>query len=257
MSRIGANLSGVERLLINSLQKSNAALTISNLRLATGKKINSASDDPSAFTSLSRLQTELKVVDKTASNIAAASSRVSKTQLALDSIRTQLNLIRTKAIEDEAGGLDAASRTANQTAIDAAINEINRLATSDIDGRRLLDGSADFRVSGRNDSQVTDVEVYSVGGGTLLTEATAAELTYTGSNGLITDAATVTITGEQGSYQIGVATTDSLAEVVRSINQQAGATGVRAKAEGDSLKIFSENSGSTEAIAIVVDSGTF
>ena len=88
---------------------------------------------------------------------------MSKTQLALDQIRANLDVIRTKALEDENQTLTANQRAANQAAIDAAIVEINRLAASDINGRRVLDGSANFRFSGLNPSQVADLRVYSTG----------------------------------------------------------------------------------------------
>ena len=69
MSRIGAHLSGIERTLLNRLAEANAAATVNALRIATGQKINAPSDDPSAFVTLSRLQTRLTTVTAATANV--------------------------------------------------------------------------------------------------------------------------------------------------------------------------------------------
>ena len=161
MGRIGAHLSGIERALLNSLAEANAAATINSLRLATGKNVNAPSDDPSAFLALSQIQGRLSTVTATMANVTAASSMVSQAQTTLDQIRTQLNTLRTELLKDEDGSLTAEQRAEAQANIDAAITEIESLAATEIDGRRLLDGSADYTVSGRNSSQVADLRVHS------------------------------------------------------------------------------------------------
>jgi flagellin-like hook-associated protein FlgL len=55
LGRIGATITGVELRLLNQLSEANAAASLNALRLATGKRINSAADDPSGFIDLSRL----------------------------------------------------------------------------------------------------------------------------------------------------------------------------------------------------------
>jgi flagellin-like hook-associated protein FlgL len=257
MGRIGATLSGVERALLNRLADANAAITLGNLRLVTGKKINSPADNPLAFIELSLLRSRLKTVTSTLSNVTVASGLVSKTQLALDQIRANLDIIRGKALEDENQTLTVNQRAANQAAIDAAIVDINRLAGSNINGRRVLDGSANFRFSGLNPSQVADLRVYRAGGPQPVVAAEPAELTYTGSGGKIAANATFTLAGRLGSTTLSVTTSDTLADVVGRINSVAATTDVTARLDGNQLLLASVATGSTAKVAVSVGSGSF
>ncbi len=264
MSRISVSLSGIERNLLNRLAEANAAATLSSLRMATGSKINFPSDDPSTFVMLSGWQSQLGAVRNTMFNVTAASSIVTQTQTTLGSIRTQLNTIRTELLKDESRSLTAAQRTASQATIDTAITQINALAATEIDGRRILDGSADFNVSGRDSSHVADVKVYSTGGspvtisGSITQAATQAELVHTGIAGAkIEFDATFTVTGDLGSEQFSVTANDLLSDVVTKINDDSHKTGVTASVAGNDLTLTSVNYGSNADIAITVSTGTF
>jgi len=264
MGRIGVTLSGIERSLLNQLAEANAAATLSALRMATGSKINHAGDDPSAFVRLSELQNRLSSVQATMDNVTAAGSMVTQTQSAVDGIRTQLNTIRTELLKDESGGLTAAERAEAQANIDAAIAQINTLATTEIDGRRLLDGSANFRISGRNFSQVADVRVYSTGGRTLTIDgsvtaaATQAELTYNGQGGSKIDGdATFTLTGSSGAVEFTVVNNEALSTVATRINNESHKTGVTVAVSGNDLIFSSVEYGTTAEVTIDVSAGTF
>jgi len=264
MSRIGATLSGAERTLLNRLAEANAAATINTLRLATEKKINYPSDDPAAFVMLSRLQGRLSLVTATMSNVTAASSIISQAQTTLDQIRTQLNTIRTELLKDEDRTLTASERAAAQANIDSAIDQINILAATDIDGRRVLDGSADYDVSGRRSTQVADLVVHSIVDGSsptisgnVLQTATQAELVYTGASGKTTADATFTLTGALGSASITVINNEDLDDVAERINDNSHKTGITASVSGDDLTFTSVEYGTSATASIEVTSGTF
>ena len=265
MSRIGASLSGIERTLLNRLADANAAATLSTLRLATGSKINAPSDDPAAFVRLSGLQSQLSKVTATMSNVSAAGSVVSQSQTTLDSIRTQLSLIRTELVKDEGRTLSQADRDAGQVKIDAAIAQINSLASTEINGQRPLDGSGDFVVSGRDSTQVADLRVHTTGGsvltisGKVTQAADQAQLTYTGKTGQATVVtnATFTITGDLGSAEYTVSENDALSGLVTLINNDSHKTGVTASLSDDDLTLTSVNYGTNADIAVTVGTGTF
>jgi len=263
MSRIGANLSGIERSLLNRLAEANAAATLSSLRMATGSKINSPSDDPSAFVMLSGLQSQLGTLVAAMTNVTAASSMITQVQSTLDSVRTQLEAIHIELIADEDGGLTGAERADAQANIDAAIQQIDVLVATKIDGRRLLDGSADFDVSGRNFSQVADIRVYSTGGstqtisGSVTQAASQAELTFTGTSGQVGTNATFTLSGDSGSVEITVTAAEQLSTLQTEINANSHKTGVTASLVGDVLTFNSVDYGSDADLAVVVSSGTF
>ena len=263
-NRIGASLSGVERILLNRLAEANTAATLSNLRLATGRRINSPSDDPSAFVTLTNFRTRLNNVTSAMSNVTNASSVVSQVQSTLVRIRTQLDTIRTKALEDADGALTADERAANQAAIDEAIIEVNRLVQKEIGGRRLLEGSADFRVAGWDSSEFRSVRVYSLGpnesksiSGTVTVAAERAELTHTDGSGEITDDATLTLTGDRGSAEISVEDGETFETVATRINAVAYLTGVTADVDGNDLNLTSIAFGSQAEVTIEVTDGTF
>ena len=265
MSRIGAHLSGIERALLNRLADANAAATINSLRLATGQRVNYPRDDPSAFATLSQFQSRLSTVTATMSNVTAASSMITQAQSTLDQIRTQLNTIRTELLTDEDRTLSASERAEAQAAIDAAVSQINSLAATQIDGRRLLDGSADFIASGGNSAQVIDLRVHSTVygstptiSGSVTSSATRASLVYTGSGGNATADATFTLTGTRGSTSISVTSGESLQNAVaQRINEQSHLTGVTASVDGDDLTFTSVEYGTAAEISVAVSSGTF
>ena len=264
MSRIGATISGTERVLLNRLADANAAAAVNSLRLSTGKKINYAKDNPTGFVTLSRFQSELSVVTGTLNNVTEASKLVSQAQLTIDQIRTQLDTIRTKLVEDEDGSLTASQRADNQAAIDAAIAEIDQLAGTKFGSRRLLDGSANYELSGVNYQQVESIYVSARGpnpsptiSGTLDTAATQAQLTHTEGTGLITNDATFTLTGDLGSVSISVTNGESLTTVRDRINAESHKTGVTASVSGNDLLFTSVDYGSGSKTEISVTSGTF
>jgi flagellin-like hook-associated protein FlgL len=259
-------MSGIERTLLNRLAEANAAATLSALRMSTGMKINHPSDDPSSFVMLSGLQSRLSVVRDTMTNVTAASSMITQAQSTIDSIRTQLNTIRTELLKDEDGTLTGAQRADAQANIDAAITQINSLAGTEMGGRRLLDGSSDFNVSGRKSSQVTDVRVYSTGGstetiaGAVTTAATQAQLVYSGdASDQVVFASTFTLTGDSGSIEVSVTVGQALSAVATEVNNNSHKTGVTASVDAvaHTLTLTSVNYGSSADVTIDVSNGTF
>lgn len=254
MSRIASNLSGIERSLLNSMAQANAQVAKSTLRLATMQKINYPSDDPSAFVTLSRFQSQLSNVTSAMSNVTNASSLLTQTESKVSQIQDQLEIIRDAL---------ATPTDSSQETIDQALAEINELASSEVNGRRVLDGSASFTITGRDTAQVARLTVYATGGssqairGAVLTPGTQASLTYTGSSGATTAAATITITGNLGSSQIAVTNGETLADLAEAINAVSYETGVTAAADGDDLDMTSVGYGSEAKVAVAVSTGTF
>ncbi|MGY8770618.1 MAG: flagellin N-terminal helical domain-containing protein, partial [Pirellulales bacterium] len=107
MTRIGAHLSGFERQLLNSMNQANSAAAQNALRITTGSKINSPSDDPAAFFVKSSLESRLVVVDSTLKSVGIAATVGAETQLNLDLVRTELETIRTALVADEDQSLTA------------------------------------------------------------------------------------------------------------------------------------------------------
>lgn len=267
MARIGSGITGIERSLLDSLALSNAQVTLSSYRMATGHKINAPSDDPSAFMILSGVQSQLNTVTATLANVTAAGSMISQTHTALDGIETQLGIIRIELLKDtdEDNPLTPDERAAAQAKIDAAIDQINALAGTNINGKTLLAGSADYIYSGRDSSQVANVAVHSkvsssaTISGHVDTLATQAEIKYSGTSHQITDDAVFTLTGRRGSATVTVEQFEDLHDVADRINKKSYQTGVTASvSEADDKLIFtSVDYGSSASVNVDVIGGTF
>ena len=255
MSRIATNIAGIERALLNRMAEANAAAAMSTLRMATMKKINDPRDDPAAFVTLSGFQTQLTNATAAMSNVTAAGGMITQAGTAVGKIADQLDLIRDQLLDPQSD---------SQTRIDATVAEINRLVGTDIGGRRLLDGSADFEVSGVQSSEVAQVSVYSTRGGTetisgsVVTAAEQATLRYTGVDGQADGGATITITGNRGSAEVTVTDQQPLVDLADQINAVSHLTGVTASADGDNLDLLSVGYGEQARVSVeVAPGGTF
>jgi len=266
MSRIGIGISGIERQLLSSRAAAEAAVSLATLRKSTGEMINSPADNPSAFVTLSGFQSRLSKVRDVMSNVTSATSLVSQSQSLLEQVTDQLDVIRTELLNDEDHSLTPEERTEAQAKIDAAIEEINSLVGTSVDGRPVLDGSADFTVSGRDSTQVARLTVHSRGNetaptisGQVTTAATRAALDYAGKSGQssVQADATFTLTGTLGSREFTVTEDQALSTVVDEVNQYSHETGVTASLDGDDLTFTSVAYGSDADIEIEASSGTF
>jgi flagellin-like hook-associated protein FlgL len=265
MGRIGSTLSGFQLRLLNLHAEATAAANLNSLRLASGSNILSPGDDVSGFVDLSGFESELAAVRQASTNVSNASALVSGAQLLLDQVRTQLDTIRSRAVEDEDQGLTADERAANQAAIDEAIAEIDRLVSTEVNGRRLLDGSADFRYAGLDGDEVRELRVLSLGSadsqtisGSVTSAATQATLAYTGLAGTVNSGdATLTLTGSRGSTTLSATDGEDLTDVRDRVNADSHRTGVTAEVAGNVLTFRSVGYGSDETIEISATSGTF
>jgi flagellin-like hook-associated protein FlgL len=265
LARIGSVLTGIERRLLDSLALANAQVTLSSYRMATGHKINAPKDDPTAFVTLSGLQSQLSNVTATLSNVTAAGSMISQTQTALDGIQTQFNVIRAELLKDVNHTLSDDQRAQSQAKIDAAIDQINTLAGAGINGRTILDGAADYTYSGRNNDQVADVVVRGTAAsgttisGSVSATASHAILTYTGDSSsqiVVSENTTFTLTGTLGTQVITVHNGEDLSDLATAVNNNSYNTGVVAEVHPDhTLTLTSVDYGSSAKVSVAVTAG--
>ncbi|MCC9606459.1 hypothetical protein LOC68_17755 [Blastopirellula sp. JC732] len=133
MIRIGVQLSGLERTLLESAQASNAVTAPSTI-LAESERIVRAHGDASSQPG--KLAPQLASFSADLEHVDAVSRLAAESQLTLDLIRTQI------------GKISVALREENSHSIDAALFEIDNLARVEVDGRRILDGSFDYQTCG-------------------------------------------------------------------------------------------------------------
>jgi flagellin-like hook-associated protein FlgL len=263
MSRIGSTIGSFEQFLLTQLSRSNQAVNASSFRMATGRKVNFPSDNPSAFLEVSSFENELSLLQRLQSNVDAAANIGAGLQTTLDELRTQLNTIRTALVEDEDNTLTVAEKNTNQATIDSAIAAIRTLARTSIDGKRFLDGSHDYSYTGKDPSQIKNIDVFSLAGDTVIsgsvaTAATQTIIRYNGAAGTINSGnATFTLQGQRGSTTISVTAGEALTAVRDRINLDSHLTGITASVSGNRIDFTTVDYGDAATIALTVNSGTF
>ncbi len=255
--RIGQGSSGVLGTL-RSLQQSLLDLRQSQERLATGRAINRASDNPAGLVISELLRTKIGSLEQAVENTQQATNFVNTAEGALQEVTDQLVDLRRNAIAAlNTGGFDDQAIQALQDQADRSIDAIGRIAASTRFGREsLLNGSQGFVTSGVP-AQIANVAIQQVdlsGGPRQVDIVLSQAATQASAAGTIAGAqpgAVVRISGELGSRTISVAGGASVAQVEAAINSERDFTGVFASGG----QIFSTDVGSDAFVQIEELSG--
>ncbi|MFQ5827693.1 MAG: flagellin [Candidatus Methylomirabilia bacterium] len=119
LSRIRTNLAALNAL--EALRNINTRLNIANLRLSTGKRINSAADDPSGLTLFNSLDVRARRLATALNNVGDASNVLTIAEGGLNNIQSLLAQMQEKVTL-------AASDTQGQNERAAIFNELEQLA---------------------------------------------------------------------------------------------------------------------------------
>ena len=241
------------------------------LRIATGKKFNTAADRPAGFGFVTRQNARLASIQQAKKNTEKAQSLGSMAFSAMSQIEENILTIRTNVLATLGGGLSESEIATKQLEIDAAVNAIDALVSSTtFGGKRLLQGIGETTisstVSGANSSQVKELELIKTDPNQATQRidvnidslASQAELTYRGRGSQrIRNDAEFILTGSLGSTQFAVFKDDSLSGLRDEINALTAATGVTASLSGNDLLLSSTEFGSGATVEVDVTSGTF
>lgn len=223
------------------LQRNTNTLSEVLTRLSTGLKINSGKDDPAGLIASELLKSDITATKTAIQNTQRANSIIAVADSALGQVSALLNDIRSLVNEAaNTGAMTADQIAANQLQVDASIDSIDRIArTTTFQGKKLLDGSMDFRTSGLDSHTLQNVNITSANFGTrdsmevdvkLLEEAKTARLIYNGTG--VSQDTVVQIGGSTGTeiFKFGAgATTQDMADL---INAASDSTGIVAHVEG-------------------------
>ncbi|MCZ6818635.1 MAG: flagellin [Calditrichaeota bacterium] len=123
LSRIGGNIQALQSL--HSLNILNKELGTRQLRLATGKRINSAEDDAAGFVISRTLQARRKGLSAALSNVGDAKSMLAVAEGGLDSILDILETMKEKVTQAASDTLGSSERDAIEDELDALAAEID------------------------------------------------------------------------------------------------------------------------------------
>ena len=120
----------------------NKEMEISMERLATGKRINGASDDAAGVAIASRLTSEIKGTNQAIRNAMDGQAMIDTAEGAHQEIENILQRMRELAVQAANDTNDANDRTNIQSEMDQQVNEIDRISsTTTWAGQQIMDGS--------------------------------------------------------------------------------------------------------------------
>ncbi len=237
----------------NNLNNASSMLSTSLNRLSSGTKINSAADGPAAFVISQEQQAQMAGLNAAINNSATATSMVQTAEGALGTINSLLTQMRSVAVDSANSGVyDASDLAANQAQIANALSTIDRIAANTQFGtKHVLDGSAGITGTSDNANTTFVKAQTSSPTGTFAVDITTAgsratTTASTAQTGALAANEDLTINGV--SIQLTAGETQS--QVVATINQYTGQTGVTAEITAGSTQLYTTQFGSAAKISV-------
>ena len=133
-----SNTQSIQRSLSHQIKQ----VSESSERLSSGKRVNSASDDPGVIGTISKLNAKVSSISQGLLNGFQAITLTQSAESGLSEINNLLSMIRALAVEGTDTTLTDADRTTLQVEVDAYLSEIDTITTNTTyNDIILLDGS--------------------------------------------------------------------------------------------------------------------
>lgn len=138
--RVNTNVGAMRSL--TQLNKTSDEMSMRQLRLSTGSRINRAEDDSAGYSIARKLESKTRGQGQALSNIADAKSLLTVAEGSLGSVQDILMSMKEKAVQAANDTLGATERTAISNELTAMVAEINDITgNTEFNGHNLLDGS--------------------------------------------------------------------------------------------------------------------
>ena len=139
-ARINTNIAALNAL--NALNSVNADLQVHQLRLASGKRINTAADDPSGYVISSKMGGTLASLSAASDNVSSAQNIYNVAEGGYQTISNLMTQIKAQQTEFNNGGLGTDEQNAIATTISDLAKEIDdTVAQTQFNGKNLINGS--------------------------------------------------------------------------------------------------------------------
>lgn len=205
-ARINTNISALNAL--NALNSVNREMGLHQLRLASGKRINSAGDDPSGYVISKKMEGRIRALGAAVDNVGDAQSVLGVAEGGYQTIADILVQIKEKQTRAANGAFGTDEK-------DAVANEINKLMSEidDINDQTKFNGTKLFKKTGADSAYSQN---FQVGEGSTETLAVGFSAT-TGATALLGVAA-----GSVTSANISTLTADT---ALNTVNTEIGSIG--------------------------------
>lgn len=233
--RINNNISSLASL--NILTRNSEEMNRSMLRLSTGKRINSAADDPAGLIQATGFRAQIGGIEQAILNNSNAKNFASTADGALAEVNSLLDEARRLAVANGDGTLSQSQRAANQRSLADIQQSVTRIAQQTQFGdRTLLDGSAGVNASVTRANLVSGVFMTGTFNSAPVTSggAVGVNVTAAAEQAVITGTRTYaagTATVGAGSFSLNGTTfttsaSSTVQEVLDMVNAAQGQTGV-------------------------------
>ncbi len=162
LTRIRSNIQGLT--VLAALRGVNRQVGMHQLRMATGRRINTAGDDPAGLTIATKLKNRNKILNQIYDNLGEAKNLMSVAEGALNQVNDILTEMGVKIERAASDSIGSAERQAVSQQLVQLVREINSIsAETEFNGVKLLDGSTTFTFQTNETTQTTfDTQSYSV-----------------------------------------------------------------------------------------------
>ena len=265
MTRINTNIPSIiaQGQMRSNLGDLNKRLT----RLSTGLRINKGADDPAGLIASETLRSEIGGIKQAISNSNRAVNMLSTAEGALNEVSALLLGIKSLIVNmANEGALGPEEIAADQLEIDSILASIDRISnTTQFAGKKLLNGSLDYTMSGVTTAHLASVQTYSARipeGSTksvTVQVTTSAETARVGFDNAskVTSAVTIEVGGQRGTTILSFASGSTFDQILTSINADTAATGVSASKSGTALRLDSTDFGTDAFVSVKSINGTF
>jgi flagellin len=140
LTRVASNIQAMQSL--NQLNKINTRISSSQLKLATGKRINSPGDDPAGYQLARGLESRRNGLEAALGNVNNAQSILNIADGGYQNIMDILQTMKSKATQAADGSLGSTQRTAINDQFVALRSEIDQIVTeTTFNDNALIDGT--------------------------------------------------------------------------------------------------------------------
>jgi flagellin len=200
LTRINTNVQSLQSL--QALQRTNSELSLRQMRLATGSRINRAEDDSAGYSIAAKLQARVRGQAQALANVGDAKSMLTVAEGSLNTIMDILQTMKEKVVQAANDTLGSDERTAIENQLTALSSEIGEIISdTKFNGKSLLSaGTLNFSFQVNAESGDTfsvamaSISVASLGvsvASLAVGSAASAALALTSIDGAITDVATI------------------------------------------------------------------
>lgn len=210
-------------------------------RLATGKRLNSAADNPAAFVITEKINSSIMSLSAAVTGNETVSNMIRTAESGAGQIGDLLQKARSLIVDSSnTGAMDEDALAANQAALDEVVKSIDTVAqNSQFGSKKLLDGSFTVTPMVSPDGQTANINVDS-----LRAESLGTDAKYTDQSGQkvavdkfenLSDLGTAIKSGDKEALS------QALAVVDKAIGQVSGARGKLGALESDFIRPMNES----------------